>query len=86
MPSNGTASAAASTQVIRTPHQRLERRSEQVLRVDVGRQGARDEAGRQQEEERGNAQPAGQHLGADREKNNEAESDQDLCGRHASLR
>jgi hypothetical protein len=70
----------------RQGHQWLERRSKQVLWIDVARQRARDETGGQQEDERGNAQPAGKHLRADREQNNKSESDQDLCVCHASLR
>jgi len=70
----------------RQGHQRLERRPEQVLRVDIRRQCARDEAGRQQHDEGGNAQPAGQYLRAAREQENQAHSDEDLVCRHAGLR
>jgi hypothetical protein len=64
----------------------LERGPEQPLRVDVGRQGARDETGRQQDDDRRDAQPACQHLGADREYDDKANANQDLVCRHASLR
>jgi hypothetical protein len=44
-----------------------------LVRVDVAGQCARDEAGRQQDE-RGNAHFAGQHLRADREDENQADT------------
>ena len=67
-------------------HQRLEGGPEQSLRVDVGSQRTRDETDRQQHDDRGNAQAAGQYLGADREDENQADASQDLVGRHAALR
>ena len=116
MPSSGAATAAASTQVIRTPrmvrapcppqraaqvqaqarvvqddrhrqgHQRLERGPEQLVRIDVGSQGARDETDRQQHDDGRDAQPAGQYLGAHGEHENQAHTDQDLASGHPSLR
>jgi len=67
-------------------HQRLERGPEQLVRVDIGRQGARDEADRQQHDDRRNPEPAGQDLGADGEHKNQADTDQDLVSCHPSLR
>jgi hypothetical protein len=67
-------------------HQRLERGPQQPLGVDVGRQGTRDETGRQQHDERRNVQPGCQYLGADGEHENQANAGQDLVGRHARLR
>ena len=51
----------------------------------VGGQGARDETGRQQHDDRRDAQPARQYLGADREHEDKANADQDLVCRHATL-
>ena len=70
----------------RQGHQWLERRPEQALRVNVHCQRARDKTGRQQHNDRRNAQPAGQHLGANGEHENQADTDQDLVCRHVSLR
>ncbi|GEM_PF-1373533 len=43
-------------------------------------------SGWQQHDDRRNVQPAGQYLGADREHKNQANADQYLICRHASLR
>ncbi len=65
--------------------QRLERGPQQPLGVDVGGDRSRGEAGRQQEDDGGDPQAAGQHLRSDREGENKADSEQDLVGRHGSF-
>ena len=65
--------------------QRLERRPQQALRVDVGGQRARGEARREQDDQRRDAQPARQHLRAHREHHDQAHPDQDLVGGHCLL-
>jgi len=70
----------------RQGHQRLEGRPEQVLRVDVAGQCTRDETGRQQHNDRGNAEAARQNLGPGGECENQADPDQNLVCCHAGLR
>jgi hypothetical protein len=69
----------------RQGHQRLECWPEQPLRVDVCSQRAGDETCRQQHNDRGNTQPAGQHLRADGEHEDQADADQHLVCRHVSF-
>ena len=65
--------------------QRLERRAQQALRVDVGGERARDEACREQDDQRRDAQPARQHLRAHREHQDQSDPGQDLVGGHCLL-
>jgi hypothetical protein len=62
--------------------QRLERRPQQMLRIDVGGQRARGEACREQDDQRRDTQPARQHLRAHREHQDQAYPEQDLVGAH----
>src|SRR5215831_5985197 len=66
----------------RQRHQRLERRPQQAVRVDVGGQRAGGEAHREQDDQRRDAQPARHHLGAHREHQDQAHPEQDLVGAH----
>ena len=65
-------------------HQRLEGRAEQPLGVDVAGGRARDEARRQQDDQRRDAQPVGQHLRADGQHEDEAHPEQDLVSGHCA--
>ncbi len=61
---------------------RLEGRPEQLARSDITGQRARGEADGQQDDERGDAQAARQHLRSDREGNGQAQADEDLIRGH----
>jgi hypothetical protein len=66
----------------RQRHQRLERRAQQRLRVDVGGKRPSDEAGRRQDDDRGHPQLAREHLRTRRKHGDQAHPEQDLVCRH----